>query len=476
MREKSEFDLPTIEAREKHLWWITLFLLLLFAVVTAVAFYFLIGPSSIDQELARASRPTALGGLILLIVLFSGYVLQVRRKFSNLRSLYQRQALRDSLTGLLNRHSIDDRILEEMARADREKRVLPILITDLDGFKEINDSMGHQAGDRILRLVAESALEATRGSDLVFRWGGDEFLVLLSSANRKGALIAARRIRNGVQRVGESQGVRLDLSVGIALYPEHARTATELISMADRALYIAKKGGDGIHVGEEEHQVNDQSVQMVYQPIVDLTNGRTIGFEALGRDPAGKVSIGQIFKRYAAVGQLAELKQFIFRQQIRQAEEHELERVFVNIDFETLEATEPFPKPKGTEVILEISEEESLRDIEVHLKTTERWREFGFKFAIDDFGAGFMSLPFIARMVPEYIKVDRQTIVEATESGQFRDFLRDLVLAMRNYSKDGIIAEGIETDSELETVRRLGVDQVQGFLTGRPEKLPAKTG
>lgn len=476
MNKNSEPDLARVEGRENHLWWITLFLLFLFAVVTAVAFYFLIDPSTMDQGLARAIRPTALGGLVLLTLLFSVYVLQARMNFSKLRILYQRQALRDSLTGLLSRHSIDDRLLEEMARADREEGVLPILLSDLDGFKEINDSMGHQAGDRILRLVAERVLEATRGSDLVFRWGGDEFLVLLSSTDRKGALIAAKRISKGVQKVGESQGVRLDLSVGIAFYPEHARTAKELVSMAERALLIAKKGGDKIHIGEEEHQVNDQSIHIVYQPIVDMKDGRTIGFEALGRDPEGKVSIATIFRRYAAVGQLAELKQFIFRQQIREAEEHQLEKVFVNIDFETLEATEPFPKPEGTDVVLEISEEESLRNIEAHLETTECWRKFGFKFAIDDFGAGFMSLPFIARMVPDYIKIDRQTIVEATESTQFSDFLRDLVKAMRNYSKDGIIAEGIETESELKVVRRLGVDQVQGFLTGRPESLPVKTG
>jgi diguanylate cyclase (GGDEF)-like protein len=344
-------------------------------------------------------------------------------------------------------------------------------LCDLDGFKEVNDSLGHQVGDQILRFVAESILEATRGSDLAFRWGGDEFLVLLSANDRRGAIIAARRIRQGVQRVGKREGIQLDLSVGVAFYPEHARKVLQLISLADRALYIAKKGGDKIHIGEEEHEVNDDSIRMVYQPIVDVKSGRTIGFEALGRDPAGKVGIGQIFRRYAAVGQLAELKQFIFRQQIRQAEEYKLDKVFVNIDFETLESTKPFPKPKEVEVVLEISEEESLRDIEAHLETTELWREFGFKFAIDDFGAGFMSLPFIARMVPDYIKVDRQTIVEAAGSDQFSDFLRDLVMAMRNYSKDGIIAEGIETASELDAVKKLGVDQVQGFLTGRPEQL-----
>jgi uncharacterized membrane protein YcjF (UPF0283 family) len=123
VNKNPEIDLATAESRERHLWWITLFLLFLFAIATAVAFYFLVAPSSLDLGLAQAMRPTALGGLLVLTVLFSAYVMQARLNFVRLRRLYQRQALRDPLTGLLNRHTIDDRIAEEMARADREKRV-----------------------------------------------------------------------------------------------------------------------------------------------------------------------------------------------------------------------------------------------------------------------------------------------------------------------------------------------------------------
>ena len=102
------------------------------------------------------------------------------------------------------------------------------------------------------------------------------------------------------------------------------------------------------------------------------------------------------------------------------------------------------------------------------METADSWRRLGYKFAFDDFGSGFMSLPFVARLVPEYIKVDRSTIVQATGNKQFSRFLGDLVSAMRNYSKDGIIAEGIETEEEFEVVREMGMDQVQGYLTGRP--------
>jgi EAL domain-containing protein (putative c-di-GMP-specific phosphodiesterase class I) len=122
-------------------------------------------------------------------------------------------------------------------------------------------------------------------------------------------------------------------------------------------------------------------------------------------------------------------------------------------------------------VILEISELEALHDIENRLAVTKRWREAGYKFAIDDFGAGFISLPFIARLVPDFIKMDRSTILQAVASEKFRTFLRDLILALRNYVMAGIIAEGIETEKELSVVKTVGIHLVQGFLFGKPGEL-----
>jgi len=123
------------------------------------------------------------------------------------------------------------------------------------------------------------------------------------------------------------------------------------------------------------------------------------------------------------------------------------------------------------EIILEISELEALHDVENHMKITRKWRGSGFKFAIDDFGAGFISLPFIAMLIPDYIKVDRSTILQAVSSEKFRKFSEDLVHAIRNYSKEGIIAEGIETKRELEVVKDMGIDIAQGFLLGKPQEL-----
>jgi len=204
---------------------------------------------------------------------------------------------------------------------------------------------------------------------------------------------------------------------------------------------------------------------------VDVRSNEILGYEALSRDPQGRLSILQLFKRYQAVGQLSELKRICFRSQLQVAGEVGLKRVFINIDFEVLSQLEMIPKPDGMEVILEISEVEALHDIKNHLKIAGKWREQGYQFAIDDFGAGFISLPFIAQLIPDYIKVDRSTILQAVSSEEFRRFLKDLVLALKNYCKEGIIAEGVETAKELGVVRELGIYLVQGFLLGKPQEM-----
>jgi EAL domain-containing protein (putative c-di-GMP-specific phosphodiesterase class I) len=247
-----------------------------------------------------------------------------------------------------------------------------------------------------------------------------------------------------------------------------------LIRLADRALYIAKKGGGKVHIGEEEYHLNEQAIAVVFQPIVEVGTRRVVGYEALSRDSQGKLGILELFKRYEAIGQLDELKRICFREQLRVAQAAGLDRVFINVNFSVIGAMACLPKPPHMRVILEISELEALHDVAKHLEIARRWREQGFEFAIDDFGAGFVSFPFIAEAIPDYIKVDRSTLLQAVSSPKFRIFTRDLVRAIRNYASEGIIVEGVETDQELEVVKELGIDLVQGYLFGKPRSLPVQ--
>jgi diguanylate cyclase (GGDEF)-like protein/PAS domain S-box-containing protein len=387
------------------------------------------------------------------------------------------QAIRDALTGLYNRRYFNDRFEEEIAQAERNRHTLALLLCDLDHFKTINDSQGHHAGDEVLRIVTKSIQESTRGTDLVFRWGGDEFVVLLSNTNREGILIATDRIRKGIRKIKEETRIDLDLSIGVALYPEHGRTVDKLLHLADRALYIAKQGGDKVHIGEENYPLTEGSITPVFQPIVevqstrDIRSAKIIGYEALSRDPEGKLSILQLFEKYRAIGKLHELKSICFRAQLKAAHTLGLERVFINVDFQVLKEMEPIPKSRVLEVVLEISELDAIRDIENRLAIVRRWREQEYKFAIDDFGAGFISLPFIARLMPDYIKVDRSTILQAVASEPFKEFMIGLVFGLRNHCRQGIIAEGVETEKELKVVKEMGIHLVQGFLFGQPKEL-----
>ncbi|MBI3802415.1 MAG: diguanylate cyclase [Nitrospirae bacterium] len=383
----------------------------------------------------------------------------------------QEQAIRDSLTGLYNRRYFDQRTEDEIVRADRENQPLAILMCDLDSFKVLNDTLGHQVGDRVLKAVAMSILDSTRGIDLIFRWGGDEIVVLLSKTTREGVLTAATRIREGILKIGKELDIPLDLSIGAALYPEHGRTIDALINMADRSLYIAKKGGDKIHIGDMEYVLDEAAVQIVFQPVVSLPSRDIIGYEALSRDPSLRLSIQDLFKKYQAIGQLSELKRICFLAQLKEAQALQLKRVFINVDFHLLDQLPLLSKPPDLDVILEISESEALLGIDRYLEIARRWRGEGFRFAIDDFGAGFVSFPFISQLVPEYIKIDRSALLQAVASTPFRKFMKELVGTLRNFEASGIIAEGIETEEELQVVREMEISLAQGFLLGKPEKL-----
>lgn len=387
-------------------------------------------------------------------------------------------AILDSLTNLFNRRYFNYRIKEEIARAKRSQNTLAVLLCDIDHFKVINDSLGHQAGDEVLKSVAKNIQDATRGTDLVFRWGGDEVLVVLPKTSHNGVLIAGERIRSGVRKIGGKTGFDLDLSIGVAVYPEHGRTADELMRIADLALYIAKTGTEKIHIGDTEYYLDEHSIKVVFQPIIDVRSNQVLGHEALSRDPEGKLNILDLFRKYKTFGKLNELKKICFWSQLKAAQAHGLKRVFINVDFQLLADLKAIPKPIEVEVVLELSESEAIQNIGDHLKIAKVWREMGFKFAIDDFGAGFISLPFIAQLNPEYIKVDRSTILHAVFSERFKGFLKDLVLGLKNFTTEGIIAEGIEavaegieTDRELQMVKEIGIHLAQGFSLGKPQEL-----
>lgn len=382
------------------------------------------------------------------------------------------QAVRDPLTGLYNRRYFNHRIEEELKRARRGGHSTAILLCDLDHFKGVNDSRGHLVGDAVLTTTAKSLLESIRGADLVFRWGGDEFVVVLSDTTREGVMIGAERIRNGLEKVNRQTSLNMDISIGAAIFPDHCEDADGLVRLADRALYIAKKSRNKVHVGEEEYALGKDTVKVQFQPVFDIRDNGIFGYEALCRDATGKLDIMDLFDKYNAIGQLNDLKILCLKYQLEYARAVGLHRVFINVDFNVLGQVDVPEKPPGIDVILEISEGDAVYDVEHHLKVVRKWRKRDFKFAIDDFGAGFISLPFIAQMKPDYVKLDRSTMLQAVARNDFRRLLKDWLEPLEHYSGGGIIAEGIETHEELEVIKKMGIHLVQGFLLGRPAEIP----
>ncbi len=410
------------------------------------------------------------------------YVILMHRLKYMLRAMVNQQylaeqAIRDPLTGLFNRRYFRVRIAEEIKRAEREHQKLGILLCNINDFKSINETFGQSIGDQVLQAAAKGILNSVREYDTVFRWGGDEILVLIPRFMSIRDLSPAHRIRDAVRAIPSQISLHcdLDIRIGIALYPEHGTNPTDLVRLADQALFFAKKGGGRIQVGEDEYSLNEDSVKAVFQPVIDLNSREIIAFEALTRDPSGKLSVAALFKKYSDIGKFKELKAVCFTKQIKLAKTLGLTKVFVNADFKLLEVLGDFPKPPELEVVIEISEVEALLDVEKNLKLVELWREAGYKFAIDDFGAGFISLPFIALAVPEYIKLDRSILLLAVSSDKFRDFLTHLISSLSKYASEGIIAEGIETEHELRIMQDIGVPLGQGYLLGRPEEIKEPT-
>lgn len=387
----------------------------------------------------------------------------------------RKETTRDPLTHLYIRRHFSERIKKEISRADRDEHVMGVLLCELGPPEAVDDIHEQQGGDAVLTATADGIRDATRGTDLAFRWGRNEVVVVLPKSSREGGLIVASRIRQSVLNSAARAGLEFDVSIGIALYPEHGRNEDSLIRVANRALSIAKERGMKIQLGEEEYELDEHSIGVEFQAVVDVASERIVGYEALARDAQVKLSALELFEEYRATGRLSQLKQMVLTSQIKKAEEVGLDRVFINADFDLLSQLDPVYVPPTMNVVVELSEREALQEPERHLSVARKWREKNYQFAVDDFGAGLISLPFLSMLAPEYVKVDRSTMLRAVSSHRFKQFLGSLIEAVRTYAVEGIIAEGVETREELEVVKDMGISLVQGSLLGKREELEPET-
>ena len=422
--------------------------------------------------------------------------------FRDVRALAdsRRQARTDELTGLANRRTV-----YETLRAADEKLAaggtIAVLIIDLDRFKEINDSLGHVAGDAVLRQVGPRLSGLLRSTDLLARLGGDEFVVVADDLDAEDALGLAARLRRELQRPFRfgGMGLTVDASIGIAVGPGHADSAEELLQLADLAMYSSKGGRTGAAVYDEardgsgRHRLEDvaqlrraiagDELVLHYQPKLTLSTGEVDGVEALVRwqHPAkGLVFPDQFIELAESSGLMAPLTTRVIEMALAQcrkwADQDRWLTVAVNVSPSNL-VDEDFPSevarllaahdlPPGV-LVLEVTESLLMADRERAERVLGRLRDYGVGVAIDDYGTGYSSLAYLATLPVTELKLDRAFIGEMTGSPRAESIVTS-TLQLAHALGLAFVAEGVEDAATLDALTFLGCDVVQGYHVSRP--------
>ena len=416
-------------------------------------------------------------------------------------------AQHDSLTGLPNRVLLTDRIRRAIAIAPRHARQPGVLFLDLDGFKHVNDSLGHLVGDQLLQSVASRLTACVRGSDTVSRLGGDEFVVLLAEMARpEDAATAAVRM---LEAVGEphlidEHELHITTSIGISLYPDDGADAGTLIKNADTAMYQAKAQGrknyrffePAMNFRAVERQAIEEGLRRAaernelslhFQPKVDLANRSVRSAEALirWRHPVlGDMPPVKFISVAEDCGLIVPLGRWVLREACAQAKawidagmaldtiavnvsamEFQNER-FVDEVMETLAVTGLAPE----RLELELTESVLMKHTKLAAQTLSALRAAGVRLAIDDFGTGYSSLSYLTRFPVDTLKID-QSFIRQISATQPETAIISAVLGIARSLRLRVVAQGVETASELEFLERFGCDEAQGFYFSEP--LPA---
>lgn len=417
------------------------------------------------------------------------------------QSAIEHQALHDALTQLPNRLLLQDRLEQTITSSRRSGQEFALLIMDLDRFKEINDTVGHQIGDEILEQVAKRMLKVARETDTVARLGGDEFAILLPATPTDRARHMAEKIRLVLRRtfdVGHHSFV-VGASVGVAMYPEHGETAESLLRRADVAMYHAKRSNAGIIIYNSEddpHSVqrlqlekelreaieNDQ-ITLYYQPKIDLRTKTVIGAEALLRwihPKEGAISPDPIIELGEQTGLIKHLTARVINTALRQsslwASQGMVIPVGVNLSVWNVQdpdlpwlVEDQIAKwgilPEQLE--FEITESAMMVDTLRAHEVLKRFNELGIKVAVDDFGVGFSSLAYLKRLPVQVLKIDKSFIQNICSDENDQSIVRSTIEMAHNLGLN-VVAEGVETNETLAILCELGCDVAQGFLFSKP--------
>jgi diguanylate cyclase (GGDEF)-like protein len=415
-------------------------------------------------------------------------------------------ATRDPLTGLLNRRSLVEHLEHAIAQAGRQKKGLAVLFLDMDRFKTINDTLGHDVGDELLIQVAARTSAAVRESDVVARLGGDEFVVLMEGLpSYPGAAEVARKIiqaHSTTYDIG-SHRLKTSVSIGISLYPQDGTTAQTLMKNADMAMYHAKhqERGSVQFFHEElnqrlqeriqlEHELQQalehEEFELYYQPKVEIASGRVAGVEALLRwhhPRLGLLNANQFISEAQDSGQLVPIGKWVLSAACAQAKRwldsdiglHKLP-IAINIAIPQIHADLPDTiftalREHGIPpscLQLEITESLLIRDLEKATAVLREISEGGITIAIDDFGTGYSSLSVLKALPIDILKIDQSFVRDLGKNHMGETAIVAAIVNMARALALRVVAEGVENKEQLAILRSLGCDEYQGYLYGKP--------
>jgi diguanylate cyclase (GGDEF)-like protein len=416
---------------------------------------------------------------------------EVRRERSKAEERIRHLAYYDSLTDLPNRTLFHNRLEMAVANTLRSKSALSVLIMDLDGFKEINDTMGHLMGDAVLREIGKRLQHGLRDSDTVARLGGDEFAVMLPGVGQPGAELAARKLIAAVQEPLTIEGLNLDVhgSVGIAIAPAHGTEAEVLVQRADVAMYVAKEDRSGCVVyapeldrhsperlalmGDFRHAISRDQLRVVYQPKMNLRTREIYGVEALVRwqhPQLGLITPDRFIPMAEQTGAVRPLQQCLEWKQIG----HDLiaavnlsPRNLHDPDLpERVRALLDVLNAPASMLELEITESVIMSDPLRSLQVLTRLSRMGLRLAVDDFGTGYSSFSYLRKLPVHEIKIDKAFIDDMVEDGD--EVIVHSTIELAHNLGLTCVAEGVQDEATLERLAALGCDTAQGDFISPP--------
>jgi diguanylate cyclase (GGDEF)-like protein len=411
----------------------------------------------------------------------------------------------DTLTGLPNRALLSERLARAIVRARRQDTLVAVLFLDLDRFKEINDSLGHTAGDRILKAVAARLQSIASPSDTVSRLGGDEFtLVLEDLPSAEAAFEVARKLLASFAKplvIDDRSEISITPSVGISLYPSHGLAPTELLKHADSAMYQAKANGRNTYLVYTEametesrrranltaalrRALDRNEFQLLYQPRLSLTSGRLTGVEALLRwhsEELGEVSPTAFIPIAEETGMILRIGEWVMREACRTLATWQVNgladiSVAINVSVLQLlrgnvpkllaEVLETSGAP-ANRVELELTESMVMANAAETRSMLNQLRQLGVSLAIDDFGTGYSSLVYLKQLPIDMLKIDKEFIDDLTRDPD-DEAITTTIITMAHSLGLNVIAEGVESQAQLDFLREHGCDEIQGYWLSPP--------